>query len=130
MLTKVIIRESTSPWASPIVLVKKKDGTTRFCNDYRQLNDITIKDSYPLPRIEVCLDALSGAAYFSSMDLASSYWQIPVREEDHPKTAFVSKSSLFEFQMMLFWLTNALVHLREQWKPYFEGYNGKPASYI
>ncbi len=107
MLEKGIIRMSTSLWASPIALVKKKKGEVSFCIDYRHLNEVTIKDSYPLPRIEDCLDALVGAKFFSSMDLASGYWQIPVKEEDKEKTAFVSKSGLLEFNMMPFGLTNA-----------------------
>ena len=107
MLKRGIIRESSSPWASPIVLVKKKDNTTRFCIDYRKLNMITQKDSYPLPRIQDCLDSLGGAKFFSYMDLASGYWQIPVKEEDKAKTAFVSKSGLYEFEFMAFGLVNA-----------------------
>ena len=107
MLERGIIKESTSPWAAPIVLVRKKDNSTRFCIDYRKLNAVTQKDSYPLPRIQDCLDSLGGSKYFSSMDLASGYWQIPVREEDKPKTAFVSKSGLYEFQFMPFGMVNA-----------------------
>ncbi len=90
-----------------MVLVRRKDCSTRFCIDYKRLNDDTVKDSYPLHRIEDCLDALSGARYFSSIDLTSGYWQIPVHKEDRPKTAFVSKFVLYEFLMMPFGLTNA-----------------------
>ena len=74
MLQHGVVQPSTSPWASPIVLVKKKDGTIRFCVDYRQLNDVTRKDAYPLPRIDETLDALSGAKVFTTLDLASGYW--------------------------------------------------------
>ena len=107
MLENGIIRHSNSPWASPVVMVPKKDGSTRFCVDYRKLNAITVKDSYPLPLICETLDTLTGAVYFSSMDFASGYWQIPVRAEDVRKTAFVTKDGLFEFTRMPFGLVNA-----------------------
>ena len=107
MLEMGVVRHSTSPWASPIVLVRKKDGSTRFCVDYTKLNKVTIKDSYPLPRIDDCLDSLAGSHRFSSMDLASGYWQIPMAEKDKPKTAFVTKSGLYEFNVLPFGLTNA-----------------------
>lgn len=107
MLAQHVIRPSTSPWASPIVLVPKKDGTTRFCVDYRALNDITIKDVFPLPRIDDLLAALSGAKYFSSLDAASGYWQVPMRSADISKTAFICTEGLFEFTVMPFGLCNA-----------------------
>ncbi|GBM89597.1 Transposon Ty3-I Gag-Pol polyprotein [Araneus ventricosus] len=85
-----IIEESSGPWASPIVLVKKKDGSTRFCVDYRKLNEITKKDSYRLPRIDDTLDALNGSQWFTTLDLKSGYWQIEIRPEDREKTAFTT----------------------------------------
>lgn len=107
MMLNGIIRPSVSPWSSPVVLVAKKDNTLRFCIDYRKLNSVTKKDSYPLPRIQDTLDVLNGAKYFSSLDFASGYWQIKVKEEDIGKTAFVCKRGLFEFVRMPFGLCNA-----------------------
>ena len=102
-----VIRESASPWASPLVYVRKKDGTTRPCVDYRRLNDVTKKDAYPLPNINECLDCLGGATYFSCLDILSAYYQIEVDEADRAKTAFVCKKGLFEYSVMGFGLCNA-----------------------
>ena len=107
MLKKGIVEPSTSPWASPIVLVKKKDGSTRFCVDYRKLNDVTRKDAYPLPRIDATLDTLHGSQWFSTMDLLSGYWQVEVDESVRPKTAFCTTEGLFQFRVMPFGLCNA-----------------------
>ncbi|PIK38608.1 Septin-8-A [Apostichopus japonicus] len=102
-----IIRPSCSPFASPVVLVRKKDGTLRFCIDYRKLNAKTIKDAYALPRIEESLDALAGAKWFSSLDLKSGYWQIEVEEKEKYKTAFTHPFGFYECNRMPFGLTNA-----------------------
>ena len=107
LLDSLVIRESSSPYASPIVLVWKKDGTLRLCVDYRQLNSKTRRDAFPLPRIEESLDALSGAKWFSTLDLASGYNQVPVTERDKNKTAFCTPFGLFEFNRMPFGLCNA-----------------------
>lgn len=107
MIAQNVIKPSTSPWASAIVLVKKKDGTTRFCIDFRPINKVTIKDRYPLPSIDSMLAALSGAAFFSKLDAASGYWQIPMAEESVQKTAFICQEGLFEFNKMPFGLCNA-----------------------
>lgn len=107
LLEAQIIKESSSPYASPIVLVKKKDGTLRMCVDYRQLNAKTRKDAFPLPRIEESLDALGGARWFSTLDLVSGYNQVPVSEADQPKTAFCTPFGLFEWTRMPFGLCNA-----------------------
>ncbi|GBM14276.1 Retrovirus-related Pol polyprotein from transposon 297 [Araneus ventricosus] len=107
MVDNGIIEESSGPWASPIVLVKKKDGSTRFCVDYRKLNEITKKDSYPLPRIDDTLDALNGSQWFTTLDLKSGYWQVEVRPEDREKTAFTTGQGLWQFKVMLFGLCNA-----------------------
>ena len=101
-----ICKPSTSPWSSPVVLVKK-DNSCRFCVDYRILNKHTLKDSYPLLRIEDCLDNLSGSKYFATLDLASGYWQVALHKESQPKTAFSSRHGLFEFTVMPYGLCNA-----------------------
>lgn len=107
LLEANVIRESCSPYASPIVIVRKKDGSLRLCVDYRQLNSRIRRDSFPLPRIEESLDALCGARWFSTMDLASGYNQVPVAEADRMKTAFCTPFGLFEFNRMPFGLCNA-----------------------
>ena len=107
LLESQVIKESCSPYASPIVLVRKKDGSLRLCVDYRLLNAKTRKDAFPLPRIEESLDALCGARCFSTLDLASGYNQVPVTVEDQPKTAFCTPFGLFEFTRMPFGLCNA-----------------------
>ena len=108
LLDHDIIRESNSPWASSIVLVRKKDGRLRFCIDYRLLNQRTVKDSYALPRIEEMLDVLAGAKYFSTLDLRSGYYQVDVAEDHKPRTAFtVGPLGFFECTRMPFGLTNA-----------------------
>ena len=108
MLDAQVIRESESPFASPVVLVRKKDGKLRFCVDYRKLNSRTIKDSHPLPRIDETLDSLAGARYFSSLDLKAGYWQVEVADSDKPKTAFTAGPlGFYEFNTMPFGLVNA-----------------------
>ena len=107
MLESDVIEPSTSPWCSPVVLVAKKDGSHRFCVDYRKLNEITKKDVYPLPRCEDILHALSGAAYFTHLDLVRGYWQIDVNKQDREKTAFSTPEGYYQFKRMPFGLTNA-----------------------
>lgn len=107
MRAQGVVRESSSPWSSRIVLVRKKTGEIRPCIDYRKINSLTKKDAYPIPRTQDCLDALSGSVMFSTLDMTSGYFQVPIREEDIPKTAFVTRHGLWEFTTMPFGLTNA-----------------------
>ena len=107
LLEKKFIRPSTSPWGALVLLVKKKDGSSRLCVDYRQLNKLTIKNKYPLPRIDDLLDQLKGAGVFSKIDLRSGYHQILVKPEDVPKTAFRSRYGHYEYVVMPFGVTNA-----------------------
>ncbi|MBJ5464092.1 RNA-directed DNA polymerase [Salmonella enterica subsp. enterica serovar Derby] len=95
MKTQDAVEPSSNPWASPVALVGKKDGSTRFCVDYRRLNDITKKDSYPLPRIDDTLARLSGAEWFSTLDLRSGYCQMSVHPDDKEKTAFTTGNGLW-----------------------------------
>ena len=107
MLEKGCIRPSTSPWGAPITFARKKDGSVRCCLDTRALNQVTVKDAYPLPRTEDCINAVAGAKFFSTMDITSAYNQIPIKEEDIPKTAFTTKYGLYEHVTMPFGLCNA-----------------------
>ena len=104
---KGVIRDSISPWASPIVLVHKKDGGVRPCVDYRKVNELVKPDGFPLPRVQDCIDAVAGSELFSVFDLTSGYFQIPLKEDDIPKSAFVCKYGQFEMTRMPFGLNNA-----------------------
>ncbi|UYV74412.1 K02A2.6-like [Cordylochernes scorpioides] len=107
MLQEGVIRASSSPWAFPVILVRKRDGNWRFCVDYRKLNSITVKDVYPIPRIDDVVDTLQGSRYFTAIDLRSGYWQVEIEEQDKKKTAFTTSHGLYEFNVMPFGLCNA-----------------------
>jgi hypothetical protein len=110
LLEKGFIRPSSSPWGYLAIFIKKKDQTLRMCVDYRPLNEVTIKNKYPLPRIDILFDQQTGARVFSKIDLRSGYHQIRIRPEDIPKTAFTTRYGLFEYLVMSFGLTNAPAH--------------------
>jgi hypothetical protein len=103
---KGFIRPSSSPWVAPVLFVEKKDGTQWMCVDYRSLNEVTIKNKYPLPRIEDLFDQIKGASVFLKIDLRSGYHQLKIREPDIPKTAFRTRYGLYEYTVMSFGLTN------------------------
>jgi hypothetical protein len=107
LLEKGYIRPSTSPWAAPVLFVEKKDVTKRMCIDYKSLNEVTIKNKYPLPQIEDLFDQLRGANVFSKIDLRSGYHQLRIRPSDVSKATFITKYGLYEFTVMSFGLTNA-----------------------
>ena len=100
MLQQGVMQPSTSPSASPVVLVKKKDGSYRFCVDYRKLNLVTEQDAHPLPRVDDLLDSLNGSFLFSTLDLRSGYWQLSMSQEDRQKTAFSTLNGFYEFLRM------------------------------
>src|SRR5256885_9279197 len=106
MEAKQLIRKSMSPWASPVVIVEKKDGTKCFCVDYRRLNHTTKSDRFPLPRIDELLESFRTANWFTTIDLASGYWQVEMAEEDKEKTTFITYQGPYEFNVMPFGLKN------------------------
>ena len=107
MLKGGVIQRSNSPWSSPITLAKKKNGSWRFCLDYRELNNVTIKDAFPLPLMQDDIQAFSGCQFFSSLDMSAAYWQVPLAEDSREKTAFATRSGLYEFTRLPFGISNA-----------------------
>jgi hypothetical protein len=119
MLKGGVIEPSCAPWISPIVLAPKPDGSIRFCINYKKLNKLTIKDKFPLPRIDDCLDYLSGKKYFSTLDCFSGYWQCKLDEASKPYTSFISPFGTFQFTVMPFGLTNAPAHFSRMMQSIF-----------
>ena len=107
MLEQGLIKPSSSPWSSPVVFVEKKDGSKRFCVDYRRLNSLTKMDVFLLPRVDDTLDSLSKSQYFTTLDLASGFWQVLMDASSQEKTAFATYSGLYEFRVMPFGLCNS-----------------------
>jgi hypothetical protein len=107
LLERGLIEPSSAAWSSPVVLVRKKDGGWRFCVDYRRLNAVTLQDAYPIPRIDESLDALAGSKFFSTLDLASGYWQVPLDDEARDKSTFATRGGLWRWKVLPFGLTSA-----------------------
>ena len=125
-----VVQSSTSPWASPVVLVPKKDGSLRFCVDYRRLNSVTHKDVYPLSRVDDIFDTLGEVKYCSTLDLASGYWQVELDEDAKVKSAFTTYKGLYEFIRMLFGLCNAPATFQRIMQKILVGLEWKIVLYI
>ena len=125
LLSKGLIRPSISPWGAPVLFVKKKDGSLRLCIDYRQLNRVTIRNQYPLPRIDELFNQLQGSRVYSKIDLRSGYHQLKVRENDVSKTAFRTRYGHYEFLVMPFGLTKAPVAFMDLMNRVFSPYLDK-----
>ena len=125
-----IIEPSSSPWAAPIIPVRKKDGSMRLCVDYRRLNAVSQTDAYPMPRIDDLIDRIGGSRFITTLDLARGYWQVPVREEDRPKTAFTTPHGLFQFRVMPFGLQGAPATFQRMMDSLLRGLETHTAAYL
>ena len=124
MIRNGIARPSSSPWGSNVILVKKRDGSTRFVIDYCELNDLTIKDSYPMPNVRDVVDKMSGSLYFSKIDMTSAYWAVPIREEDREKTAFMTHRQLLEMCVTAYGFCNSQATYQRVMDKTLEGIEG------
>ena len=125
MLETGVIKKSISPWAAPVVIVDKPDGSKRICVDYRELNKVTVKDAYPAPHVEESLDPLCKAKFITNLDLLSGYWQIPLDKKDQYKTAFTTSSGLYEYTVLPMGLTNSPASFQRCMEQVLEGLTGK-----
>ena len=125
-----IIESSQSEWSSPMVLVKKKDGTLRMCVDYRRLNSVSEADAYPMPRIDDLIDSIGTAKYITTIDLTRGYWQVPVAIESRPKTAFSTPLGLFQFRVMPFGLHGAPATFQRMMDRLIDGLSGFSGAYL
>ena len=130
MLREGIIEPSSSEWAAPIVLVKKKDGSLRLCVDYRRLNSVSKTDAYPMPRIDDMIDQLGSASFISTLDLTRGYWQMPVFDNDRHKTAFTTPFGLYQFKTMPFGLQGVPATFQRMMDRLIQGLEGFTAAYL
>ena len=130
MRAQGVIEPTSSDWAAPIVVVRKKDGSIRLCVDYRWLNAVSIGDAYPMPRIEDLIDLIRQAKFISTLDLTKGYWQVPVAEEDRGKTAFTTPFDLFQFRRMPFSLQGTPVTFQRMMDHLLEGLREFAGAYL
>jgi len=125
LLSRNLIEPANGAWSSPVVLVRKKDGSWRFCIDYRKLNSVTIQDAYPLPRIDESLDVLAGSKFFSTLDLLSGYWQVSLSPDAQDKAAFITRDGLWKWKLLPFELASALATFQRLMEQVLSGLHWK-----